>query len=320
LLALIAAQQAVKEAGSPDLSGRRSGIIFATTAGGMDLNERYYQSLLREDTFKDFISLFDSADCTEKIAHCFGIKYHVSTISTACSSSANAIMNGVRLIRSRQVDRVLAGGADALTKFTLNGFFALEIVSPSGCMPFDQYRNGLTIGEGAAALMLESEEVADPARIICEVTGYANANEAYHQTASSADGAGAAMAMRKAMEIAGLKPEDIGYINAHGTGTEINDLSEGRAIESVFQDKIPPVSSTKAFTGHTLGAAGAVEAVFSVLSIRDQIILPGIHCPHPMPELSFRQPAAVQKAVVNHVVSNSFGFGGNNTSLVFSKI
>jgi 3-oxoacyl-[acyl-carrier-protein] synthase-1 len=319
LLALIAAQQAVKEAGSPDLSGRRSGVLFATTAGGMDLNERYYQSLLHEDTFKDFIPVFDSADCTEKIAQRFGIKVHVTTISTACSSSANAIMNGVRLIRNRQADRILAGGGDALTKFTLNGFFALEIVSPSGCMPFDQFRNGLTIGEGAAALMLESEEVADPARIICEVTGYANANEAYHQTASSAEGTGAAMAMRKALEIAGLKPEDIDYINAHGTGTEINDLSEGRAIESVFQDKIPPVSSTKGFTGHTLGAAGAVEAVFSVLSIRDQIILPGINCRHPMPEISFRQPSAVQKSMVNHVVSNSFGFGGNNTSLVFSK-
>jgi len=320
LLALIAAQQAVTGAGYRDLSGRRSGIVFATTAGGMDLNERYYQSLLREDTFKDFIPVFDSADCTEKIARRFGIRYSVTTISTACSSSANAIMYAARMIRNRRADRMLAGGTDALTKFTLNGFFALEIVSPSGCMPFDQYRNGLTIGEGAAALMLESEETADPERIICEITGYANANEAYHPTASSAEGTGAAMAMRRALEIARLKPDEIGYINAHGTGTEINDLSEGRAIERVFQDTIPPVSSTKAFTGHTLGAAGAVEAVFSVLSIRDQILLPGINCPHPMPELSFRQPAVVQKAVVNHVVSNSFGFGGNNTTLVFSKI
>jgi 3-oxoacyl-[acyl-carrier-protein] synthase-1 len=228
-------------------------------------------------------------------------------------------MNGVRLIRSRQADRVLTGGADALTKFTLNGFLALEILSPTGCMPFDQYRNGLTIGEGAAALMLESEEVADPGRIICEVTGFANANEAYHQTASSADGAGAVMAMTRAMERAGLSPEDISYINAHGTGTEINDLSEGRAIENVFRHSIPPVSSTKAFTGHTLGAAGAIEAVFSVLSIRDQIIIPGIHCEHPMPELSFRPPAEIKKAVINHVISNSFGFGGNNTTLIFSK-
>jgi len=319
LLALVAAQQAVRDAGSPDLSCRHSGIVFATTTGGMDLNEQYYLSLLCEDTWKEYIPAFDSADCTEKIARHFGIRYNVSTVSTACSSSANAIMHGARMIRNRQAERILAGGADAITKFTLNGFLALEIISPTGCMPFDEHRNGLTIGEGAAALMLESEEVADPARIICEITGYANANEAYHQTASSADGMGAALAMRRAMEIAGLNPEDIGYINAHGTGTEINDLSEGRAVETVFQDKIPPISSTKGFTGHTLGAAGAVEAVLSILSIRRQIILPGINCLHPMPELSFRQPAAIQKAVVNHAMSNSFGFGGNNTSLVFSQ-
>lgn len=320
LLALIASQQAFLNAGSPDLSGRRTGVIFATTAGGMDLNELYYRSLLQEDTFKDYIPFFDSADCTERIAEHFGIRHYVTTISTACSSSANAIMHGARMIRNSLADRILVGGADALTKFTLNGFLALEILSPTGCRPFDQYRNGLTIGEGAAALMLESEDVADPGRIICEISGYANVNEAYHQTASSADGMGAMMAMRQALDNAGLKDKEISYINAHGTGTEINDLSEGRAIESVFQGEIPPVSSTKAFTGHTLGAAGAVEAVFSVLSIRHQIILPGINCLNPMPELSFRPPAFVTIAAVNHVISNSFGFGGNNTSLIFSKV
>jgi 3-oxoacyl-[acyl-carrier-protein] synthase II len=320
LLALIAAQQAFTDAGSPDLSDRCSGVIFATTTGGMDLNERYYKSLLREDTFKEYIPVFDSADCTEKIANRFGIRHNITTISTACSSSANAIMHGARLIRNNQTNRVLVGGADAITKFTLNGFIALEILSPTGCRPFDQYRNGLTIGEGAAVLMLESEDIADPGRIICEITGYANVNEAYHQTASSADGVGAMMAMQKALDVAGLKHTDIGYINAHGTGTEINDLSEGRAIENVFREKIPPVSSTKAFTGHTLGASGAIEAVFSALSVRHQIILPGINCMNPMPELSFQPPAAVQKAVVNHVISNSFGFGGNNTSLIFSRV
>ena len=319
LLALIASQQAFTDAGSPDLSGRHAGIIFATTTGGMDLNERYYKSLLQEDTFKDYIPFFDSADCTERIAKFFGVKHNITTISTACSSSANAIMHGVRMIRNHNARRILVGGADAITRFTLNGFLALEILSHTGCRPFDQFRNGLTIGEGAAALMLESEEMADPSRIICEITGYANVNEAYHQTASSADGMGAMMAMQQALKIAGLKDNDISYINAHGTGTEINDLSEGRAIGHVFQGSIPPVSSTKAFTGHTLGAAGAVEAVFAVLSIRHQIILPGINCMNPMPELTFRPPAAVMKAAVNHVISNSFGFGGNNTSLIFSK-
>jgi 3-oxoacyl-[acyl-carrier-protein] synthase II len=320
MLALIATRQAYVEAGSPDLTDRRSGVIFATTTGGMDLNERYYKSLLQESTYKDYLPVFDSADCTEKIANSFGIRYHIATLSTACSSSANAIMQGVRLIRNKLVNRVLVGGSDAITRFTLNGFLALEILSPTGCRPFDQNRNGLSIGEGSAALMLESEDMADPSRIICEITGYANVNEAYHQTASSADGMGAMMAMRKAMEMAGLTGRSIDYINAHGTGTEINDLSEGRAIEMVFGEEIPPVSSTKSFTGHTLGAAGAIEAVFSILSIRHQIVLPGINCLNPMPELSFQPVAAVRKAVIHHVLSNSFGFGGNNTSLIFSKI
>jgi 3-oxoacyl-[acyl-carrier-protein] synthase-1 len=318
LLALIAAREACQEAGSPVLSGRRAGVVFATTTGGMDLNERYYLSLLHDGKYTEYLPVFDSADCTEKIAGYFGITHNIVTISTACSSSANAIMHGARLIRNNLADRVLAGGSDALTRFALNGFFSLEILSATGCKPFDQHRNGLTLGEGAAALMLESEKVADPKRIICEITGFANANEAYHQTASSADGAGAIMAMRKALDVAGLDAADISYINAHGTGTEINDLSEGRAIENVFHNKIPPVSSTKAFTGHTLGAAGAVEAVFSILALRNQIILPGIHCTHPMPELSFRTVTEVRESKVNHVLSNSFGFGGNNTSLIFT--
>jgi len=162
--------------------------------------------------------------------------------------------------------------------------------------------------------------VADPARIICEITGYANANEAFHATASSADGLGAYLAMSGALETASLKPQDISYINAHGTGTEINDLSEGRAIQKIFGSAIPPVSSTKAFTGHTLGAAGAVEAVFSVLALQNQIILPGLNFSTPMEELCFQPVTKPFPAQLKHVMSNSFGFGGNNTSLIFSKV
>ena len=173
--------------------------------------------------------------------------------------------------------------------------------------------------KGAAALMLESEEVADPGRIICEVTGYANVNEAYHATASTADGFGAIMAMSKALESAQLKASDISYINAHGTGTEINDLSEGIAIEKIFGNQIPPVSSTKAFTGHTLGAAGAIEAVFSALALKNQQVLPGLNFATQMPELSFQPQQKVASLPVIHVMSNSFGFGGSNTTLIFSK-
>jgi 3-oxoacyl-[acyl-carrier-protein] synthase-1 len=224
------------------------------------------------------------------------------------------------MIRNRKLNRVLAGGTDALTRFTLNGFLALEILSPTGCRPFDRERNGLTIGEGAAMLMLEAEDVADPDSILCEVTGYANVNEAFHQTASSPEGTGAFMAMNQAIRTAGLHPSDISYINAHGTGTEINDLAEGRAIQRLFGDEMPPVSSTKAFTGHTLGAAGAVEAVLSALAIRHQIVLPSLNYTTAMEELTFEPVSQVRSAEIRHVVSNSFGFGGNNTSLVFSKV
>jgi 3-oxoacyl-(acyl-carrier-protein) synthase len=320
LLALVAAQKAVKASGWTDAAEKKTGAVFATTVGGMDLNEQFYKSLLESDRYKDFIGVFDSADCTEKVAAHFGIRHNVTTISTACSSSANAIMLGSRLIKNKKLSRVLVGGTDSLTKFTLNGFCALEILSRTGCRPFDRDRNGLTIGEGAAALVLESEEVADPETIICEVTGYANVNEAYHATASAADGVGAVMAMNKALESALLKATDISYINAHGTGTEINDLSEGIAIEKIFGDHIPPVSSTKAFTGHTLGAAGAIEAVFSSLALKNQMVLPGLNFMVQMPELSFQPQQKVRAHPVIHVMSNSFGFGGSNTTLIFSKV
>lgn len=320
LLAILAAKQAMYSSDWNRNHDLNSGIILATTVGGMDFNELYYLSLLREDTHKDVIAVLDNADCTEKVAACAGIRHHVTTISTACSSSANSIMLGARLIRNHKLDRVLVGGSDSLTRFTLNGFYALEILSTTGCRPFDEHRNGLTIGEGAAILVLESEAVADPNRIICEVTGYANANEAYHATASSSDGFGALLAMTAAIESASLHTSEISYINAHGTGTIINDLSEGRAIESLFGKEIPPVSSTKAFTGHTLGAAGAVEAVFSALALKYQLLLPCLNFSSPMPELSFTPVIQPASGKLNHVMSNSFGFGGNNTSLIFSKV
>jgi 3-oxoacyl-[acyl-carrier-protein] synthase-1 len=320
LLALLAAREAIQASGWKNAGEKTTGAVFATTVGGMDLNEKYYKSLLQSPEFSRFISVFDSADCAERVCARFGINRNITTISTACSSSANSIMVAARLIRTGQLNRVLAGGTDALTKFTLNGFFALEILSPTGCKPFDANRNGLTIGEGAAFLVLESEVSADPSRIMCEVTGYANVNEAYHATASTVEGIGAAMAMSKALETANLKPSDISYINAHGTGTEINDLSEGMAIGKIFEDSVPPVSSTKAFTGHTLGAAGAIEAVFSVLSIKHQMAWPNPNFNKAMSELSFVPVTKASPHKINHVMSNSFGFGGSNSTLIFSKV
>jgi 3-oxoacyl-[acyl-carrier-protein] synthase II len=320
LLALIAAGEALRHSTWKRDSQVAEGLAMATTVGGMDLNEKYYRSLLADGTNREIIMLLDSSDCTLKVAELAGVRHQVTTISTACSSSANSIMLGARMIRNNKAERMIVGGSDALTKFTLNGFFALEILSPTGCRPFDKNRNGLTIGEGAAVLVLESEDVADPAKIICEITGYANANEAFHATASSADGLGARMAMSEALETAKLKPGDISYVNAHGTGTEINDLSEGIAVGKIYGGSIPPVSSTKSFTGHTLGAAGAMEAVFSILAMQNQLLLPNLNFTTPMDELAFQPVTKPVPSDINHVMSNSFGFGGNNTSLIFSRV
>jgi 3-oxoacyl-(acyl-carrier-protein) synthase len=319
LLALIATAEALHHANWESSQHEDSGLIMATTVGGMDLNEQYYHSLLNTGMNKELIGVLDSGDCTEKVAALAGIRHYITTVSTACSSSANAIMLGARLIRANRLNRVLVGGCDALTRFTLNGFHALEILSETGCRPFDENRNGLSIGEGAAVLTLESEKNIQPDRIICEVTGYCNANEAFHVTASSADGSGALMAMQGALEMARLMPRDIGYVNAHGTGTEINDLSEGRAMLQLFGRRIPPMSSTKGFTGHTLGAAGAIEAVFSALALKEQMVLPGYNFTTPMKELGFFPATEIYHGEIQHVMSNSFGFGGNNTSLIFSK-
>lgn len=320
LLALIAAQQSVDMSECTESEIWQTGLVMATTVGGMDYNEKHYRSFLAGPEAGKDVSVLDSSDTTEKLAARFGMRHNITTISTACSSSANAIMLASRLIRNGKMIRVLAGGSDALTRFTLNGFRGLELLSPKGCCPFDAGRDGLNIGEGAAMLMLESDQTADMSKALCRITGYANVNEAYHQTSSSPDGAGAFMAMSECLRSAGLKPEEIGYINAHGTGTEINDLAEGVAIDRLFGKKPPPVSSTKSFTGHTLGAAGAVEAVLSVLALQEQKVWPSLNIKEPMPEISFQPSAEILSMPLNHVMSNSFGFGGNNTSLIFSKV
>ncbi|MDR1730012.1 MAG: beta-ketoacyl-[acyl-carrier-protein] synthase family protein [Prevotellaceae bacterium] len=316
LLGLIAAQEAVRMSGCESRLPEM-GILSSTTVGGMDLNERFYHDLSQHT---EKIQSLECADCAERIAGYFGIKSNVVTMSTACSSSANTITTGARMIKNGLLDSVLVGGTDALTRFTLNGFNSLEIVSPSGCRPFDRDRNGVTIGEGAAFLVLESEESAAGKTIYGEVTGYANRCEAFHQTASSPDGSGAIMTIRKALEVAGIDPGEIDYINAHGTGTQINDLSEGNAIQTVFCEKIPLVSSTKGYTGHTLAAAGAIEAVIALLSIKHQTVFPNLRLENPTEELSFTPETEVGKRNITHILSNSFGFGGSNSTLIISRV
>ena len=323
LLAIIAAREALASANLLD-SPLEIGVISGTSVGGMDRGEYLYDGFIRKNGKYNLHDAFvhDCGDSTNRILNNLGTKGYSSTISTACSSAANAIMLGARLIKSGKLQRVVAGGTDALARFTLSGFRSLMILSDEHCRPFDQNRKGLNLGEGAGYVVLESEEILDKEnrKPICELTGYANTCDAFHQTASSPDGNGAWLAISQALRLAGINPDQISYINTHGTATPNNDLSESIAMKRVFGENLPYFSSTKAFTGHTLGAAGGIEAVFSALSIRDNIIFPNLHFKDKMEETALNPVTQMTKDMnIEHVLSNSFGFGGNNSSLVFSS-
>ncbi len=320
LLGLIAAQQAVSEINLTDTS-IKTGFISATSVGGMDMTERHFKDFKTHAEAQKYIASHHLGDGTQKIADALGITDFVTTISTACSSAANAIMLGARMIISGKLDRVIVGGTDALSKFTINGFKTLMILSDETCAPFDANRKGLNLGEAAAYLVLESDSLVKNGtkKVLARLSGYGNANDAFHQTASSATGEGAYLAMKKALDVSGLKALEIDYINAHGTATLNNDASESVALQRIFGTTIPDFSSTKAFTGHTLAAAGAVEAVFSVLALQEQKALPNLNFKTMIPETGLIPVGTLKDKKIHHVLSNSFGFGGNCSTLIFSK-
>jgi len=322
MLGTIAAKQAVKNAAITSINEYKTGLISATSVGGMDMTERYYHEYFENPDAIKYISSHNAGDNTDKIAKELGLKGFVTTISTACSSAANAIMLGARMIKSGKLDRVIVGGTDAMSKFTINGFKTLMILSDGYNKPFDDNRKGLNLGEAAAFLVLESEELVkkENKKVLARVSGYANANDAFHQTASSENGDGAFLAMEKAFKLAQLKPEQIDYVNVHGTATPNNDLSEGRAMVRLFgKNKVPDFSSTKPFTGHTLAAAAAIEAVFSVLAIQNNVVFPNLNFETPMEEFNLIPQTTLKHKNIEHVLSNSFGFGGNCSTLIFSK-
>ncbi|MBC8770138.1 beta-ketoacyl-[acyl-carrier-protein] synthase family protein [Arenibacter sp. BSSL-BM3] len=322
LLGAVAAKEAIANAKITDIKAYRTGLISSTSVGGMDMTEKYYYDYLESGDNRRYIEGHHAGDSTEKIAEQLGIDQSlVTTISTACSSAANAIMFGARLIKTGQLDRVIVGGADCLSKFTINGFKTLMILSDTYSTPFDENRKGLNLGEAAAYLVLESEMLVkkENKKVLGYVAGYGNANDAFHQTASSENGDGATLSMEKALAVAGLKPKDVDYINAHGTATGNNDLSEGRAIIRVFGEEVPEFSSTKAYTGHTLAAAGAIEAVYAILSLQNNIIYPNLNFKTPMKEFALTPETTLKEKVLNTVLSNSLGFGGNCSTLIFSK-
>lgn len=322
LLGYIAAKQAIDNAHIEPSSTIRTGFISSTTIAGMCYTELCYKDFFEKKTNENFFDSHFGGVSTNDIAKHLGIKDYVTTISTACSSAANAIMLGARLIKKNILDRAVVGGVDPLSKFTLNGFNTLMILDKEWCKPFDNKRKGLNLGEGAAYLVLESETLAKKrnATTLARLIGYGNANDAFHQTASSPDGQGAYLAMQKAFKVAGIEPSMIDYINAHGTGTPNNDSTEGIAMQRIFNNNVPKFSSTKAFTGHTLAAAAAVEAVISILAIQNNMIFPNLNRTEQMNDLSITPVDTLEADTkVNYVLSNSFGFGGNCSSLIFSR-
>ena len=322
MLGVIAAKEAIANSGITNIKKYKTGIISGTSVGGMDMTEKYYYEYLTDKETQKYIESHHAGDSTQKIAEQLGIEESlVTTISTACSSAANAIMLGARLIKSGKLDRVVVGGADCLSKFTINGFKTLMILSDTFNTPFDENRKGLNLGEAAAFLVLESDTVvkAENKKVLAYVKGYGNANDAFHQTASSDNGDGATLAMEKALRVADLKASEIDYINAHGTATGNNDLSEGRAILRIFGEEMPEFSSTKAYTGHTLAAAGAIEAVYSVLALQNNVIFPNLNFKTPMKEFSMVPQTQLKQKELKTVLSNSLGFGGNCSTVIFSK-
>ena len=320
-IAMLAAKEAVINSGIDTNDGLRTGVISSTTVAGMGKTELYYKELFEKDDHLDVLDTHDCGDSTERIADYLGNVDYVTTISTACSSAANAIMLGCRMIKHGQLDRAVVGGVDALSKFTFNGFNTLMILDREWCKPFDENRKGLNLGEAAAFLVIEGENALNlrKGKALAEVVGYANANDAYHQTASSPEGYGATLAITQALAMSGLAPSQIDYINMHGTGNPNNDLSESMATKAVFGNQVPKFSSTKAFTGHTLAAAASIEAVISVLSLQNSMIFPNLNFTTPIADMNLIPETQLLNTPLNTILSNSFGFGGNCSSLIFKK-
>ncbi len=321
LMGAVALKEALEEARLAKEDLNKVVFLSGTTVGGMDKSEQYYQDFLNGDSHKDYIATHDCGACSELTADIFGNFGYIGTPSTACSSAANSIIVGAEMIRCGLADIVVAGGSEALTLFHLNGFNALMILDQEPCRPFDATRSGLNLGEGAAYIVIERESSAKRrgVRAVAELKGYGNACDAYHQTASSPDGEGSYLAMKKAVVSSGIDPSEVDYINAHGTGTPNNDVSESSAMFRLFGENMPPVSSTKSFTGHTTSASGAIETVICLLALRNQFLPKNLNWKNQMEDGITPVTCGTPQREIRNVICNSFGFGGNDSSLVISK-
>jgi 3-oxoacyl-[acyl-carrier-protein] synthase II len=315
-------------------NGDRIGVIVGTGLGGLPTIEKYHQILMERGPGRIspfFIPMLVANLAAGQIAIQYGAKGPNICLVTACATGGHCIGDAFRAIVYGDADAVIAGGTEAnITPLTVGGFNAMKALSTrndepeKACRPFEKNRNGFVIAEGAGIVILEELEFAQKsnARIYAELIGYGYTGDAYHITAPSPDGDGAIRCMRMAIKDAGLKPEDIDYINAHGTSTQLNDLTETIAIKKVFGDhaKRIPISATKSMTGHLLGAAGSTEAIFTILALRDGILPPTINYEEPDPECDLDYvPNVARRQHLNTGMSNAFGFGGTNATLIFKK-
>jgi 3-oxoacyl-[acyl-carrier-protein] synthase II len=295
--------------------------VVGTTSGGMTFGEQYYRGLKTNGrSSRHAASLIANYTPQKPIMdaqEAFGITAPCQIIANACASGTNAIGHAFNCVRSGRYERVLTGGYDAISELVFVGFDSLQAATPDRCRPFDRERSGLVLGEGAAILALENLEAARDrgANILAEVVGYGISTDNHHLTQPDPSGVGPRAAMEGALRSAGIEPAEIDYINAHGTATPFNDASEGKAIAELFNGV--PVSSTKGMMGHSLGAAGAIEAVFGLLALQHQLLPPNINFQHGDSGLDLNIVANESRnAPVRTVLSNSFGFGGTNASII----
>lgn len=299
-------------------------MVVGTTGGGMSYGEVYYRRLLANKSRKGFAQLVGNYTPQKPIQDALELnqlRIPTQILTNACSSGSNAIGHGFDLVRSGLRACVVCGGYDPLCELVFVGFDSLQAATPEKIRPFDKNRTGMVLGEGAAFLILESEKSAAQrgAVAIAELAGYGVSTDTYHLTQPHPSGIGPKLAMQRALESAKLAASAIDYINAHGTATVFNDATEGAAISELFERV--PVSSTKSMMGHALGAAGAIEAAFCVLALREQILPPNINFVEPDPTWNFEVVSNQSRtAPVNYVLSNSIGFGGTNATLILKRV
>ncbi|PYJ72221.1 MAG: beta-ketoacyl-[acyl-carrier-protein] synthase family protein [Verrucomicrobia bacterium] len=297
--------------------------VIGTTSGGMSYGESYYRSLARGENLRHsptWIANYPAQKPVIDAHEAFGITAPCQVIANACASGTNAIGHGFECVQSGRYQRVLTGGYDALSELVFVGFDSLQASTPEKCRPFDRHRTGMVLGEGAAVLALENLDAARArgATVLAEITGYGISTDNFHLTQPDPSGIGPRQAMERALQSAHVSADAVDYINAHGTATSFNDAAEGKAISELFGRV--PVSSTKSMMGHSLGAAGAVEAIICLLALQHQFLPPNINFRTPDEDIDLNIVAnKAQPAVLRTALSNSFGFGGTNASILMRK-